>query len=169
MNCRQSQCFTEHKTVRRGWFIVAGRTRALLCMHIVCVLMELWPLSRSISKTWNHDNTLSGLKWLKFTNWNFWLSECSFFFPFSIDSDIINSLSRLPLHCLIHILFISPCCPSCSISARTFHSLLLHLFLLHFPRHPLHPSFSPLSPSLLLGAKSRQLPVSLSRYRRRGQ
>lgn len=67
------------------------------------------------------------------------------FFPFTIGSVIINSLSLLPLHSLIHILFISPCCPSLSISARTFRSLLLHLFLLHFPRHPLHPPFSPLT------------------------
>lgn len=56
MNCRQSHCFVEHKTIRRRWFIVAGRTRALLCVHIVCVLMELWCLSRSISKMRSHVN-----------------------------------------------------------------------------------------------------------------
>lgn len=75
MNCRQSQRFAEHKTVSGGWFIVAGRTRALLCMHIVYVLMEMWPLLRNIPQTWNDNNTQSGgKKWLGLANWNLWLS-----------------------------------------------------------------------------------------------
>lgn len=42
--------------------MIYWRTRALLCLHIVCVLMELWPLSRGISKTWNRNDAQSGEK-----------------------------------------------------------------------------------------------------------
>lgn len=50
------------------------------------------------------------------------------------------------------------------IASFSFCSLILI-----FPHHPLHSSFHPLSPSLLLGAKSRKLPASFSRCRREGR
>lgn len=98
MNCRQSHCFAEHKTIRRRWFIVAGRTRALLCVHIVCVLMELWCLSRSISKMRSHDNAQkSGCSLEKETFPAFFsLSTqcCAEFLPFFAT---INSLSVITI------------------------------------------------------------------------
>lgn len=124
MNCRQSQRFAEHKTVSGGWFIVAGRTRALLCMHIVYVLMEMWPLLRNIPQTWNDNNTQSGgKKWLGLANWNLWLSlhfisiKSSAFFAVITPHSRSNSwitLCLFPLH-PTHIIPYRPvqlCCPS---------------------------------------------------------
>lgn len=143
MNCHQSHCFVEHKTIRRRWFIAAGRTRALLCVHIVCVLMELWCLSRSISKMQSHDNAPK-------SGWSLETETFPAFFPLYPVLNlshfllplILSQLSPSPRAChfLIHSLFMCLCCPSLSFSVRMFDSLSLPSSFLPriFPCHHTH-------------------------------
>lgn len=126
-------------------------------MHIVCVLMELWPLSRSISKIIiiprvGEKKVVEAYKLNLLT-----LVEFSFFSP-PLNHSISPSPSPSPCAChsLIHILFILPLLPIslrlCQDVSQPLASLLFHLFLPYFlvtpcvlTLHPLRPSSPPWS------------------------
>lgn len=136
----------------------------------VCILYVFWwscgPYWRVFLK---HELIIISTvrkKWLKLRNWNFWISlnfpsiRSAESFPFF---GVISSPS-LRHHVLVHI---TPClfppqCHSlllCQDVSQHLASFLVYLFLPYFSITPSHPSFHPLSPSFLLGAKSRQLPL----------